>query len=144
MSQASKQIVELSPSEKRALLAELLEKKAGGSRSFPQSFAQERLWFLDQLQPGSPVYNICASVRLSGLLGVAALERGLNEVVRRHEALRTTFATVGGRPVQVVASSLPLPLPLVDLGGLPEAEREAGAAIYRLLAAAAEALRGPR
>jgi amino acid adenylation domain-containing protein len=91
---------------------------------FPASFAQQRLWFLDQLEPGSPFYNIPAAVRLSGQLDVAAFERGLNEVVRRHEGLRTTFATLDDQPVQVIVPELRLPLPLIDLRALPLAERE--------------------
>jgi Condensation domain len=65
---------------------------------FPMSFAQQRIWFLEQLAPLSPVYNIPRGLRLTGSLNVAALEQSLNEIVRRHEALRTTFGTVDLRP----------------------------------------------
>ncbi|MGA2843054.1 MAG: condensation domain-containing protein, partial [Steroidobacteraceae bacterium] len=68
----------------------------------PLSFAQERLWFLGELDPGSALYNIPVALSLDGALDVAALQRSLDEVVRRHEALRTRFETVAGRPVQVV------------------------------------------
>src|SRR5262249_51910659 len=68
----------------------------------PLSFAQQRLWFLDQWQPGIPLYNIPAAVRLTGPLNTAALERSLREIVRRHEVLRTTFATVAGRAVPII------------------------------------------
>ncbi|MDY7076205.1 MAG: amino acid adenylation domain-containing protein [Chloroflexota bacterium] len=91
----------------------------------PLSFAQQRLWFLDQFEPGSPFYNVPSAVRLAGPLDVAALEQSLNEIVQRHQVLRTTFQTVDGRAVQVIAPKLTLTLPVVDLGGLPEAEREA-------------------
>ena len=91
----------------------------------PLSFAQERLWFLDQLAPNNSVYNVPLAVRIGGLLNVVALEQGLNEVVRRHEVLRTTFNVEGGRPYQVVAPSLTLPLPIVDLRALALDEREA-------------------
>jgi amino acid adenylation domain-containing protein len=91
----------------------------------PPSFAQQRLWFLDQLLPGSTRYNVPVALRLEGRLDAEALRRSLDEIVRRHEVLRTTFASAGGRPVQVIAPELRLDLPIVDLGSLPEAEREA-------------------
>ena len=90
----------------------------------PLSFAQQRLWFIDRLEPGSSVYNFPAAVRLKGPLNVVALKQSLNEIVKRHEALRTTFAIVDGRPVQVIAPLLTLTLPIVDLRELPETERE--------------------
>jgi amino acid adenylation domain-containing protein len=88
------------------------------------SFAQQRLWFLDQLQPGSNAYNIPAAMRLQGELNANALEQSLGEVIRRHEALRTTFAVVAGEPVQVISEAGPYGLPIEDLRHLPEAERE--------------------
>ncbi len=91
----------------------------------PLSFAQQRLWFIDQLDPGNSVYNFPAAVRLKGPLNVVALKQSLNEIVRRHETLRTTFAIVDGRPVQIIAPALTLTLPIVDLRELPETEREA-------------------
>jgi len=91
---------------------------------FPTSFAQQRLWFFDQFEPGSPFYNIPTAVRLKGALDVGALSRALDEIVRRHEALRTTFAVQAGQPVQVIAPALHLPVDLVDLSGLDETERE--------------------
>jgi amino acid adenylation domain-containing protein len=97
----------------------------------PASFAQQRLWFLDQLEPGSSAYNIPIAVRLIGALDGTALERALNEVVRRHEALRTTFASAAGVPRQVIAPSLIVPMPVTDLGGLP-AERREDEALRRL------------
>ncbi|MFL6234239.1 MAG: condensation domain-containing protein, partial [Thermoanaerobaculia bacterium] len=90
----------------------------------PLSFAQERLWFLDQLQPGSPAYNMPIAVRLRGRLDTVALRRSLQTVVDRHETLRTVFTVRGGRPVQIIASELPLAIPLVDLQGLPGPARE--------------------
>jgi amino acid adenylation domain-containing protein/non-ribosomal peptide synthase protein (TIGR01720 family) len=91
----------------------------------PLSFAQQRLWFLDQLDPNSPLYNIPGAVRLSGALDVAALERALNEVVRRHEVLRTNFVTVKRQPVQVIVPHADLPLPVVDLRDVPPEEQDA-------------------
>ena len=89
----------------------------------PTSFAQQRLWFLDQFEPGSPVYNVPTTLRLSGRLDAEVLTRALNEVVRRHDVLRTTFAVVDDMPVQVVAPKLALELPQTDLSALPPAER---------------------
>ena len=91
----------------------------------PLSFAQQRLWFLDQLEPNSSAYNFLSAQRLNGSLDIGALDQSLNEIVRRHEALRTTFSTVGGQPVQKISPSLSLPLTLVDLSHLPDSEREA-------------------
>jgi amino acid adenylation domain-containing protein/non-ribosomal peptide synthase protein (TIGR01720 family) len=93
-------------------------------RPLPLSFAQERLWFLDRMQPGGIAYNIPAALRLGGALDVAALERALGEVVRRHEALRTTFGEVEGAPVQVIARFAGFALPVEDLAPLDSAERE--------------------
>ncbi len=93
----------------------------------PASFAQDRLWFLDQLEPGRSAYHIPAAVKLVGRLDTPALERALNEVIRRHEALRTTLVSDGGIPRQVVAEALALPMAAEDLSGLPADEREAHA-----------------
>ncbi len=88
------------------------------------SFAQQRLWFLDQLEHGLSAYNIPAAVRLKGPLNLAALEQSLNEIVRRHESLRTTFGNSGGWPSQQIAPALSIALPVVDLSKLPASERE--------------------
>ena len=92
---------------------------------FPATFAQQRLWFLDQLQPGGASYNIPWSIQISGKLNAEALERSLNEIVRRHEVLRTTFSVVDGEPVQRVVPSLIVALPLTDLAADPEPEHSA-------------------
>ncbi|MCX7568802.1 amino acid adenylation domain-containing protein [Tumebacillus sp. DT12] len=89
----------------------------------PLSYAQQRLWFLAQLLPGDPSYNISTNVRLQGDLRVDILERCFNEVVRRHEALRTRFHSVGGQPRQVIEPQLAIPLVTVDLRHLPPEER---------------------
>ena len=111
----------------------------------PLSFAQQRLWFIDQLAPGGTVYNIPLAVRLSGELKVLALEQTLNEIIRRHEVLRTSFAVVDEQPVQVIAPAVSLSLTVQELTSLPEPEREAE--VLRLAEAEAhqpfELSRGP-
>ncbi|HEX7242173.1 MAG TPA: amino acid adenylation domain-containing protein, partial [Longimicrobiaceae bacterium] len=89
----------------------------------PLSFAQQRLWFIDRLQPGSPAYNMPFPLRVRGGLEVRALERALTEIVRRHESLRTGIVVEDGEPVQRVDPARPVRLPTVDLGGV-EASRE--------------------
>jgi amino acid adenylation domain-containing protein len=93
----------------------------------PLSFAQQRLWFFDRLEPGNPFYNIPVALRLSGQLDTCALVESLNEVVRRHEALRTIFSVVDGEAVQVIRPSIRLDVPVLDLCSLPSLEREAAA-----------------
>ena len=137
MDELDKRIAALSPA-KRALLAQRLKATAdrvepnGILRNIhrgptPLSFNQERLWFLSQLEPESPAYNLPTWLRFEGELNVSAIRRSVNEVLRRHEILRTRIESVGGRPVQVVDHFTPLEIPLVDLSGLPEEWREAEA-----------------
>ncbi len=99
--------------------------KIDRSQRLPLSFAQQRLWFLDQLQPGGSFYNIPGAVRLTGALNVSALEQSLTEMVRRHESLRTTFDDEHGKPFMIIHEPQPVPLPLTDLSSLPEDERNA-------------------
>ncbi len=101
--------------------------RADRPAEIPPSFAQQSLWFLDQLSPGQATFNMTVAGRVTGPFDVVAFERSLAEIVRRHESLRTHFASVDGRPVQVVAEEVPLPLVTVDLRALGEAEREAEA-----------------
>jgi amino acid adenylation domain-containing protein len=96
--------------------------------ALPLSFAQERLWFLDRLRPGSAAYNRALALRLRGALDAPALERALAALVRRHEALRTVFAERDGVPVQAVVPAHGFALAITDLSGDDEAEREAEAA----------------
>ncbi len=94
----------------------------------PLSFGQERLWFLDRLEPGSPAYNIYNPIRIQGPLDVAAFERSLGEIIRRHEILRTTIGSIDGRPFQRIHPPADWKIPFLDLSGLPAEEREAEAA----------------
>jgi amino acid adenylation domain-containing protein len=131
-------IANLSP-EKRALLERHIatkEAEAAGRWSIPPrqdegpaplSFAQERLWFLQQLDPNSARYNIPRALRLRGAVNVSALQRALEEIVTRHQILRTNYIVQNGAPVQVVARKTDFPLPQVDLSVLPAADREARA-----------------
>jgi amino acid adenylation domain-containing protein len=111
----------------------------------PLSYAQERLWVLDRIEPGNAAYGMPAAVRLRGELDLAALRRALGRVVARHESLRTRFGLEGGRPVQRVAPPRTPPLPVADLTGLPAACRSA--ALGRILAGASarpfDLARGP-
>jgi amino acid adenylation domain-containing protein len=133
MSEAIKNTSELSTEERAALVMRLKREADTAPREaiprhresgpFPLSFAQQRLWFLNVLEPNSP-YIIPANFHLKGRLNREALERTVNEIVRRHEALRTTFTAIGGQPVQMITPHLTLPMPVYDLGNLPEGERE--------------------
>lgn len=95
--------------------------------AFPLSYAQQRLWLLDRLTPGSALYTIPASLRLTRMLDIQALRRSLNEIVRRHEALRTTFSIQDNQPIQVIAPRLTVDLPVIDLHHHAPKEREAAA-----------------
>jgi amino acid adenylation domain-containing protein len=127
-------IAELSPTERAALVSRLKQQRAaeragaqtiphrGAAAHYPLSFAQQRLWFLEQLEPDGP-YKVPAAFRLRGPLNVEALERSVNELISRHEILRTTFAEIDGQPVEIVAPQLTLSIPVEDLSRLPEVER---------------------
>jgi amino acid adenylation domain-containing protein len=117
---------------------ETLEGGAEDVFLFPLSFAQQRLWFLQQMNPQSPAYNMPVASRLLGKVNVKALDQALNEIVQRHEVLRTTFQMVDAQPMQVISSGARLVLPLLDLTHLPETVRETEA--HRL---AVENLREP-
>jgi hypothetical protein len=97
----------------------------GRDGKLPLSFAQQRLWFLEQLETGGALYNIPLAVRLTGALNLDAFEQTLSEIIRRHESLRTRFATVDGKPVQVIDAAKPLQLTPIELSGLAESELEA-------------------
>ncbi|MEW5931881.1 MAG: condensation domain-containing protein, partial [Gemmatimonadota bacterium] len=97
------------------------------SGPLPLSYAQQRLWLVDRLEPGSVAYNMPYALRLRGALDTAALRASLDALVRRHEVLRTTFAERDGAPVQVIHPPAPVGLGELDLRDLPEAERQARA-----------------
>lgn len=98
--------------------SEPLLQQISRNQELPLCLSQERLWFLNQLEPNNPFYNVPIAIRLTGKLHQATLEQSLNEVVQRHEALRTSFVSVKGRPVQVITPSVKLTLPVLEL---PEA-----------------------
>ncbi|RKH16813.1 non-ribosomal peptide synthetase [Corallococcus sp. CA047B] len=139
MSELSKKLAGLSPEKRELILRKLRQQnalatpqavahptaipRASRDQPLPLSFPQRRLWFLDQFEPGTPAYNIPEFARLLGPLQPDVLERSLNEVIRRHEGLRTVFVSEGGEPRQSVLPRLTVPLPVVDLSHLPEAER---------------------
>jgi amino acid adenylation domain-containing protein len=100
------------------------------NQNLPLSFAQQRLWFFDQFEPGRPSYNLPRTVRLQGKLNIDALASSLNEIIKRHEILRTSFAISDGQSIQVISLSVNLPLPVVDLQNIPQEQREAE--LYRL------------
>ncbi|MEG3908709.1 amino acid adenylation domain-containing protein [Microcoleus sp. w2-18bC1] len=93
-------------------------------RDIPLSFPQEQLWFLSQLDPNNVSYNELFALRFLGVLNIVALEQSLNKIVARHAALRTNFTVVNGQPVQIIAESLTLTVPVVDLSNLPASDRE--------------------
>jgi acyl carrier protein len=131
VSSLSRSIEQLRLTEKQLIAPPIVPR--GEVDQIPLSFAQQRLWFLDQLEPNNPFYNVPAGVRLNGELNIEALERTLSEVVRRHEVLRTSFINVAGEPRQVIGAATKIRLPVCDLSDLPATEREQEAA--RLAAA---------
>ncbi|QCK84371.1 amino acid adenylation domain-containing protein [Phreatobacter aquaticus] len=117
----------LSPDERRQLLARLLSRRSDQEQSYPLSFAQQRLWFLDRLHPLSPAYNIPGAFLLEGALDVAALAAALGDVVQRHATLRTTFTEEAGRPRQTVRPVSDIRLPVTDVAGATLDDRKGAA-----------------
>ena len=135
MKEISNRIASLSPRKREILLQRLTRQKEQSesprilprknhSEACPLSFGQQQLWLLHQLNPNSSAYNNPTVLRIQGNLQISVLERVLNEVVRRHEALRTVFVTIEGQPAQVIKPALGISLPVIDLRHLPEPERE--------------------
>ncbi|HEX2270349.1 MAG TPA: condensation domain-containing protein, partial [Pyrinomonadaceae bacterium] len=133
MSTLSSQIANLSPEQLAKLAYQLKASKASKQQEIPRrvpgdpcplSFAQQRLWFIAQLEPNNPFYNCMEAWRMTGRLNLPLLEQVFNEVVRRHEALRTSFELVADEPMQIVSSEITLNPRVIDLQGLPASERE--------------------
>ena len=131
MSDLAKRIAELSPEKRKLLLRQLEQQKSKKdteltpilrqsreANTFPISFSQQRLWFLDQLELGNVAYNIPVAIRLKGVLHLPSLEQSVNEIIRRHESLRTTFDALDEQVVQVIHAPEPLTFPVQDLQAL--------------------------
>lgn len=116
-------ILLLSQSDIRANNTEIPLVNVSREQNLPVSFAQERLWFLSQLEPNNPSYNEPVALRLIGFLNIVALEQSLNQIIQRHEVLRTNFVTVDGQPVQVMNNSRTVKVPIVDITTRPESEK---------------------
>ena len=132
----SEPIATFSPAKLALLEMTLKKQRRGEAQSIPRaanresallSHSQQGLWVLNQLLPGSSIYHTPTAARLTGKLDIAALQQALDCIVARHQTLRTTFSLIGETPRQIIAPQLSLELPLIDLSGLPEAEREAEA-----------------
>jgi amino acid adenylation domain-containing protein len=147
MSDISARLAGLSPRRRELLLRQLASRQApaapdriprqpreaGKANRFPLSFSQLREWILEQLDPGTPAYNMPGGARVHGPFDLGALRRTVGEIVRRHESLRTTFHAAAEEPVQAISSTATVEVPVLDLSALPEAAREAEAS--RLVAA---------
>lgn len=135
MSALLKSVADLSPVQRAILEQRLRQKRAssvkariprhgGEGGSFVPSFAQQRLWFLHRLAPDSNAYNIPNALHAKGPLNLKALEQSIDEIRRRHEVLRTTFAVHEGQPVQIIGSAKAEGLPVVDLSMVPQPDQE--------------------
>ncbi|MEM7556783.1 MAG: amino acid adenylation domain-containing protein, partial [Cyanobacteria bacterium P01_A01_bin.84] len=135
MKDISQRLANLSPA-KRALLEQQLQKKALQNKQestispiknyqdIPLSFSQQRMWLVDQLEPGNPAYNRPTNISLTGTLNVPVLEKSLNEIIRRHEIFRTSFEEVNGKPFQKINPNITLKLPIIDLSHLEDEKTE--------------------
>ena len=110
--------------ETQQALRPLPLRRSPTTNAFPLSYAQQALWFLDQLEPGNLVNNRPAALRLIGALHISALEKSLDEIVSRHEALRTTYSMIGESPIQIIAATQSVSLPVFDLSAIPVSDRD--------------------
>ena len=109
---------------RKTTIIQHLRESGSALKTYPLSYTQQGVWSIERLAPGNSAYNVSAGLRLQGSLEPNILEQCINEIIRRHEVLRSTFVMLDERPVQQVASSLTLSMPLVDLQHLAEADRE--------------------
>ncbi len=116
-------VARMTPQQRKVLLLRLTQKKLAQATLRPLSFAQQRLWFLDQLEPASPLYNIPVALSIAGNLESSVLERSIQEIIARHEALRTTFTLLDEQPMQKIAPQVELHLLLHDLTMYPSAQQ---------------------
>lgn len=128
MSEVLNRLRHLSPDERRRLLADVAHRRNPTGRRAPLSYAQQRLWFLEQLASRNPYYNETSAFRFSVAVDAAALEHSVNDIVRRHEALRTVFDSIDGEPQQRVLPHLQLVLHVVDRSDVPSTRCESESA----------------
>ena len=126
-------ITTLSAEERRALLAQLLEQKHKKPKLAPLSFAQQRLWFLHQFDPHSSLYNVPVALRINGQLNDVVLHQALQEIVQRHDVLRTRLRNEGGQPLQEIAPTGEALLPIIDLRFLEPHQRDIAVKEYILI-----------
>ncbi|MGO9601876.1 MAG: condensation domain-containing protein [Candidatus Binataceae bacterium] len=125
MQNALTQLKTMSADDKRNLLSQLVARKAAAEQALPLSFAEERLCYLDTVEPGNRAYVMSAAASFTGTFDVAAFKRAVNEVVRRHESLRTFYVAGADGPVRAIAPTLTVDVPLFDLSSLGAAEQQA-------------------
>jgi amino acid adenylation domain-containing protein/non-ribosomal peptide synthase protein (TIGR01720 family) len=123
MTDLAKTLAKLSP-EKRKLLELKLKQKGAKFNSFPLSFAQQRMWFLDQMEPGSPVYNIPVAWKISGDFDIAIFKKTLDAIITRHEILRTNFVTIAGKGMQVISQKSQISIETLEISSATAAGKE--------------------
>jgi len=134
MSNIKDKLAKLSPEQRKLFLAKLKKGANKESRripqiprngnSFPLSYSQERIYFLETLEPGSAIYNIPFGYKVDGNMDIGCLEKALSQLVKRHESLRTSFSFLEGQPVQVISNDCDIKVPVIDLSHLSENEKD--------------------